>query len=201
MLFDMSRASLSDRSQSCDDMEGKSGNQGVILLNKRLNLPFTGASSLIFILQNTGTSRLGYILLVLQSYTHGNNESWGFPHDEGDSPWYSNCARTNEPVRRQHQASVASDPHLPSLDHLMWLGQLMQIKPNQNIDNTCRGLHHKLQKASVLGRSSMARPGESRPMSVHLLYTQTSVVECAGSNSWFCDAVVMLGKALSTLRP
>ena len=49
-LLDMSRASLSNCSQSHDDMERKSGNQGVILLNKRLNLPFTGTSSLLLIL-------------------------------------------------------------------------------------------------------------------------------------------------------
>ena len=53
--------------------------QGVILLNKRLNLPFAGMSNLPFMLQNTGTTRLGYILLVFSPSQHVNNKAWGNP--------------------------------------------------------------------------------------------------------------------------
>jgi len=54
-----------------------SGNQEVILLNKRLNLPITGALSLPFMLQNTRTTRLGYMLLVFSPSQCIVNEAVG----------------------------------------------------------------------------------------------------------------------------
>ena len=77
-------------------MEGKaSSNQGVVLLNKRLNLPFTGMSSLSFMLQNTGTTRLGYRLLVFSPSQRIGNEAWG-------NSLQDNRTQANEPEEVQY---------------------------------------------------------------------------------------------------
>ena len=54
-----------------------SSNQGVVLLNKRLNLPITGILSLPFMLQNMRTTRLGYMLLVFSPSQCTDNEAMG----------------------------------------------------------------------------------------------------------------------------
>jgi len=98
-----------------------SSNQGVILLNKRLNLPFTGALSLSFILQNTGTTRLGYILLVFSPIQCVHSEAWGIPIRQlHSSKW----------AKKKYNTGPASHltSHVPSLDHLMWLGHLTWCK-------------------------------------------------------------------------
>jgi hypothetical protein len=77
MPFDWSRACY-DHSGALVIWKGKaSGNQGVVLLNKRLNLPITGALSLPFMLQNTRTTRLGYILLVFSLSQHTDHDAEG----------------------------------------------------------------------------------------------------------------------------
>ena len=141
-------------------MEGKaSGNQGVILLNKRLNLPSTGALSPPFMLQNTRTTRLGYMLLVFSPSQCIDNKAMG---DQNIRWSHSNkwAGRSINPGQHCTWPTRAF-PRSPCVT-----GAVNTIQGNWNSRNTCRGLCHELQQVSVLGRSGRARPELSGLMSI-----------------------------------
>jgi len=66
--------------------KGRAVIQGVVLLNKRLNLPFRRLVESPFKLLSTGTTRLGYMLLVFSPSIIHTARQGGIPLTAGGNP-------------------------------------------------------------------------------------------------------------------